>query len=161
MAGRAAVPVMEVVMRVVDVMTPNPRVVEPDEPLLFAAEAMRDLDVGFVPVVDSRSTMKPVGVITDRDIAVRHVAAAHHRDCPARDVMTSGRLVTVRPRDSVEDVIHALNCAAVRRALVIDGDGRLVGVVATADLLRAGAAIGHERVESLLESLAQPTVLQR
>lgn len=105
--------------------------------------------------------MKPVGVITDRDIAIRHVAAAHHRDCPARDLMTAGTLVTVRPRDSVEDVIHAMNCAAVRRALVIDGEGRLIGVVATADLLRAAAAIGHERLEALLEAIVQPTVLQR
>ena len=148
-------------MRVVDVMTPDPRVVLPDDPLLLAAEVMRDLDVGFVPVVNDRAAMKPVGVITDRDLAIRHVAAAHHRDCPARDVMTSGRLVTVRPYDSVETVIRAMKRAAVRRALVTDEKGGLVGVIATADLLRAAHAIGHDWLDALLEAIAQPVLLQR
>jgi CBS domain-containing protein len=51
--------------------------------------------------------------------------------------------------------------AAVRRALVTDGDGRLVGIVATADLLRAAYAIGHDWIEAVLEAIAQPTMLQR
>ena len=148
-------------MRVVDVMTPHPRVVGPDEPLLAAAEIMRDLDVGFVPVVEDRTGLKPIGVITDRDIAIRHVAAAHHRDCPARDVMTMDRLVCVRPRDDVEVLIRAMKRAAVRRALVIDDEGRLVGVVATADLLRAAHEIGHDWLDALVEAIAQPAMLQR
>jgi CBS domain-containing protein len=148
-------------MRVLDVMTPHPRVVEPDEPLLFAALAMRDLDIGFVPVVKDRSSMRPVGVITDRDIAIRHVAAEHTRACPARDAMTRGTLVTVRPSDEIETVIRAMKKASVRRALVTDGDGRLVGIVATADLLRAAREIGYEWLDALLEAIAQPLALQR
>jgi CBS domain-containing protein len=148
-------------MHVVDIMTPEPKVVEPDEPLLEAAELMRELDIGFVPVVESRETMRPVGVITDRDIAIRHVAKAHHRDCPARDVMTGGDLVTVRPNAPVEDAIRGMKRAAVRRALVTDETGRLLGVVATADLLREADAIGHDWLEALVEAIAEPTTLQR
>jgi CBS domain-containing protein len=65
--------------------------------VLRAAEIMRDHDIGAVPVVDSRETMVLVGVITDRDLALRHVAAAHHHDCPVADHMTSDFPVTVRP----------------------------------------------------------------
>jgi CBS domain-containing protein len=148
-------------MRVVDIMTPDPWVVVPEDALLVAAQLMRDHDVGMIPVVADLASMQVVGVITDRDITTRHVAAAHHHDSPARDVMTGGDLVRVRPQDEVDVMMRAMKKAAVRRALVTDGDGRLVGIVATADLLRAAYAIGHDWIEAVLEAIAQPTMLQR
>jgi CBS domain-containing protein len=57
-------------VKVVDVMTPNPHWVTADQPLLAAAFLMREHDIGFVPVIDDRLSRKPVGVITDHDIAV-------------------------------------------------------------------------------------------
>lgn len=148
-------------MQVVDIMTANPHVVLPDDSVVNAAIAMRDLDVGVVPVVADRGTMRPIGVLTDRDIATRHVAAAHHHDCAARDAMTGGCLAVVRDTDDVGAALRAMRNAAVHRVLVTNSQGRLVGIVGTADLLRAAEDISHERVTSLMEALAEPAVLER
>jgi CBS domain-containing protein len=75
--------------------------------------------------------------------------------------MTGGALVTVPPKGPVEDAIRAMKRAAVRRALVTDETGRLLGVVATADLLREADAIGHDWLEALVEALAEPAALHR
>ena len=61
-------------MKASDIMTSNPEVVTPAESVVHAAEIMRDCEIGFVPVVADRESMRLLGVITDRDIAVRHVA---------------------------------------------------------------------------------------
>ncbi|MBI2186078.1 MAG: CBS domain-containing protein [Acidobacteria bacterium] len=61
-------------MKVRDIMTPDPEVVTPEEPISRAARIMRDYDVGIVPVVGDSESRNLVGVITDRDIACRHVA---------------------------------------------------------------------------------------
>jgi CBS domain-containing protein len=148
-------------MLVTEIMTPAPVVVTGDEPLLHAAELMRDHDVGIVPVVEDRGTMKPIGVITDRDITIRHVAVAHHHDCPATAVMTGGRLDCVQPTDDVQAVLQAMKRDAVHRVLVTDRRGRLIGIVATADLLRHAQEIGRDRIDEVLEALAEPVALPR
>jgi CBS domain-containing protein len=148
-------------MKVIDLMTPYPHVVTPDESLLHAAQAMRDHDVGLIPVVQDRKSMKPIGVITDRDITIRHVAAAHHHDCAASAVMTRSKPASVRPTDDAADVIHRMKCEAVHRILVTDENDRLVGIVATADLLRHAEELGRARIENLFEALAQPNALPR
>jgi predicted transcriptional regulator len=147
-------------MRVADFMTPEPWVVVPNDPLSTVAQLMRDHDVGMIPVVADLTSMQPVGVITDRDITIRYTAAGHQHGS-ARDVMTGGDLVCVRPYDAVDVMMRAMKYGVVRRALVTDDDGRLVGVVATADLLRAAYAVGHDWIESVLEAIAQPTAFQR
>jgi len=145
----------------VDLMTPLPRVVTPDEPVLHAAAIMRDLDVGAVPVVADRSTMRPCGIITDRDIAVRHVAEAHHHDCPVRDHMTAGPLETVRPGDSAREVARRMGVDKVRRILVTDGDGRLQGIIALADLARCGDEEVPALAGPVLATVSIPDTLQR
>lgn len=146
-------------MKARDLMTPRPYVVLPDEPVLKAAEIMRDHDIGAVPVVDGRESMVLLGVITDRDLAVRHVAAAHHHDCPVREHMTGDFLVTVRPGAGAGEVMEQMKENKVRRLMVTDGDGVLHGVIAQADLLRLE---GHEhprRVEKVLEAISEPAGL--
>lgn len=148
-------------MKVVDIMTPNPCCVTPDQPLLAAAMLMRDHDVGMIPVVDDRSSRYPVGVITDRDIAIRHVAAAHHHDCPCGDAMTKTDLATVAPTDDVREVLQRMRQFAVRRVLVTEPRGRLVGVVAAADVLRHADLIGEHAVADALETISEPAMMQR
>ena len=146
-------------MKALDLMTPRPYVVTPGEPLLRAAEIMRDHDVGIVPVVEGRDSMRPVGVVTDRDIVLRHVAAGHHHDCPCRALMTREPLVCVRPGDDADEVMRKMELYKVRRVLVTDARGYLVGIVAQSDLLRAEDALGLERVERVLEQVCEATAL--
>ena len=133
----------------------------PWDPLLRAAEIMRDHDVGIVPVVNDRASMRVVGVITDRDIVIRHVAQGHHYECPAEDAMTRPPLFTVEPDDDVETVLAKMRTQKVRRILVLSPSGRLLGVISQADLL-LHAGPDHERtVERVLSVISEPIILQR
>jgi len=105
--------------------------------LSHVAEIMRDARVGIVPVVSDRDSMRVEGVITDRDIVIRHVAEGHQGDPPVAEHMTSGRLYTVHPDAALEEVLDVMSAGGVRR--VPRHDGRLAGVVCQADIARVGA----------------------
>ena len=77
-------------MKAQDIMTRDPRSVTPDTPITEAARLMKEQDVGILPVVESSNSRKLVGVITDRDITIRHVAAGHKPDCKVSEAMSSG-----------------------------------------------------------------------
>jgi CBS domain-containing protein len=142
-------------MKARDLMSADPMVVTPGDPLLRAACAMRDLDIGMLPVVDSREAMRPVGVVTDRDIVVRHVAAGHVHSCTCAQVMTRAPLVSVPPQANIADVMRKMAVHRVRRVLVVDG-GRLVGVVSAADILAREQRTAPELVERVLQQIAEP-----
>lgn len=121
-------------MKARDVMTEYPQAVTPSDPVSHAAGLMRDGDVGFIPVVEDRESRRLVGVITDRDIAIRHVAAAHGDDCAIKQHMTADPLVTVSPDAPTSDVHKLMMDHQVRRVAVVDSDGHLLGVIAQADV---------------------------
>jgi CBS domain-containing protein len=148
-------------MKARDLMTPRPHVVTPGEPVLRAAELMRDHDIGCVPVVDGRETMVLVGVITDRDLATRHIAAAHYHDCAVREHMSTGHLATVRPDADVDGVMKKMRRCQVRRVMVTDSEGVLLGVVAQADVIREEGEEHPRRVEKMLEEISRPVGLPR
>lgn len=121
-------------MKAREVMTEYPQAVTPSDPLSQAAALMRDGDVGFIPVVEDRETRRLVGVITDRDIAVRHVASAHGDDCTIKQHMTADPLVTVSPEAPTTEVHSLMMEHQVRRVAVVDSEGHLLGVIAQADV---------------------------
>jgi CBS domain-containing protein len=132
-------------------------VVTPGDPLSRAAEIMRDQDVGMVPVVDDPLAMRLRGVITDRDIAVRCVAPRHGGRCCVGAHLTDAPLATVAPDADVQEVMERMKEHRVHRVLVTSG-GRLMGVIAVADLAREGPLDPLE-VESVLEHLSAPAHL--
>lgn len=148
-------------MRAVDLMTPEPRVVLPWEPLMKVAEIMRDYDVGVVPVVNDRASMRVIGLITDRDIAIRHVAEGHHYECPAEDAMTREPLFCVEPDDDLEAVLTKMRTQKVRRVVVTSPTGRLLGIVSQADVLLHAGPENAGTVERVLTAISEPVILQR
>ncbi len=141
-------------MKARDIMTPNPECVTREDTLSRAAQIMRDLDVGFVPVVDNSTSMRLQGVITDRDIAIRHVADKHSEGCKVGDHMSSTGIRTVSPEDDVKDVMSAMQADQVRRIPVVEGELRLVGIIAQADL--ATQKIGDKQVGETVGKISQP-----
>jgi CBS domain-containing protein len=136
-----------------EIMTSNPQCVTTDDTLEHAARIMRDSDVGLVPVIEGGDGMRLCGVITDRDIAVRHVAEEHGPGHKVREAM-SERLVTVNPDTDVEDVMRRMQKAQVRRVPVVEDGNRLVGIIAQADLvLEAGR---DDEVERTIEKISEP-----
>jgi CBS-domain-containing membrane protein len=134
------------------------RLVTAGDPLSRAAEIMRDWNVGMVPVVDDTLAMHLVGVITDRDIAVRCVAPRHGGRCPVGAHLTRGPLATVEPDDDVREVMERMKAHQVRRLPVVAG-GRLVGVVALADLARLEGPLDPLEVESVVERVSRHSSL--
>jgi CBS domain-containing protein len=143
-------------MKAREIMTPHPEAVTPSDLVQRAAEIMRDLDVGFVPIVNDRTSMQLKGVITDRDIAVRHVAAGHPRECKVHEHMTAERIATVGPDASLDEVLDAMKRAQVRRIPVVEGDGRIVGVIAQADVAVKEAPSHPGEVAQTVEKISEP-----
>jgi CBS domain-containing protein len=142
-------------MKARELMTPSPDAVTPSDLIQRAAEIMRDRDVGFVPIVDDRKTMKLAGVITDRDITVRHVAAGHPRECKVNEHMTGVGIETVGPDAEVDQVLEVMQRAQVRRVPVVESDGRLLGVIAQADIA-VDANRSAKDVAKTLERISEP-----
>jgi CBS domain-containing protein len=143
-------------MKARDIMTSDPHVTTRREPVSRAAEIMRDLDIGIVPVVDDPSSMRLVGVITDRDITVRCVAKKHSSFCTVGDHMTSEDLHTAHPDDDIEVVIASMERDQVRRIPVVSEDNRLTGVIAQADLATKLGTKEPQKVEELLQRVSEP-----
>jgi CBS domain-containing protein len=117
-------------MRVQDIMTRSVRSVRPASSIAEAARAMSEFDVGALPVVEG-STL--VGILTDRDIAVRAVAPSIDLNSPVRDIMTP-QVATCLPQDSLDYALELMSDEQVRRIPVCTGEGELVGIVALADM---------------------------
>jgi CBS domain-containing protein len=140
--------------KVRDAMTPGVRSVSPTDSLTDAAVAMRDEDVGSLPVVDGD---RVVGIVTDRDIVVRGVAErADPQTLKVGDV-SSGDLVTVQPDEDLDEALELMARHRVRRLPVVE-DGRLVGVVAQADVALEAK---EKDAGGMLEDISQPASTPR
>ena len=137
-------------MKASEIMTEYPHIVTPDDPVSHAAALMRDSDVGFIPVVADRDSQRLVGVITDRDLAVRHVANAHEEDCRVGQHMTSENLASVTPDTPMPEVHELMKDRQVRRIPVLSGEGRIVGVIAQADV-----AVKEQRPDAAGQTVAE------
>lgn len=113
-----------------DVMTANPETIEASEPVMEAARRMRDADIGDVIVLDDG---RVVGILTDRDIAVRIVAEGKDASTPVREACSATDLQTVGPDTSLVQAVQLMRDNAVRRLPVVEND-RAVGVLSLGDL---------------------------
>ena len=113
-----------------DVMTPSPRTCSPFSTVLEAVLIFRDADCGAVPVVD---TGQPLGILTDRDVALALADHPNLAGLPVADVMTKGA-ITVLPDAPLAEVAGQFGAHGVRRLLVSDPSGQLLGIIALADV---------------------------
>jgi len=141
-------------MRARDIMTSNPLVVTGEDTISHAAEIMRDAEVGIVPVVDDREHRRLIGVLTDRDIAVRCVSHRHVPACDVRLHMSADHLHTVAPDEDVDRVLEAMAHDQVRRIPVVADDGRLIAMISQADLATKVGPDHPLDVERVLESVS-------
>lgn len=146
-----------------EIMTENPECVTPDTKLTEVARRMRELNVGIIPVVESMDNRRLQGVITDRDIAVRAVAEGKDGNTMVRDAMTT-EVEAVNKNDPVSNVLNIMQREQVRRVPVTDREGRLVGIIAQADLAvdYASGDMGREqRVGDTIERISEPATPRR
>ena len=132
-----------------DLMTSNPTTVEPDKTVVDAAKLMSKKDAGLIPIVEGQ---KLVGTITDRDIAIRVVAEGKDpQSTKVSDVMTS-RIVTVEPDQDLDEALRLMAENKVRRLPVVEEDGKVVGIVAQADVAKHSS---DEQTGEVVQQISQ------
>ena len=132
-----------------DVMTPNPKSVQPSTTVAEAARLMRDEDVGSLPVVQDG---KLTGIVTDRDITIRAVAEGKDPSNTKVGEVASSDLVTLDPQQDLDEALRLMARHQVRRLPVVEEDGRLVGVVAQADV---AAETSDEQTGEVVEEISK------
>ena len=134
---------------IAQIMSPSPQAIGPEASLHHAAELMRDLDIGALPVCNGKRLL---GMVTDRDIAVRGVASGLLPDeACVSDVMTQEVQWCTEDQDS-EEVMRLMGQSQVRRVPVINVDRELVGIVSLGDL--ATRQSGH--TDTALREISAP-----
>ena len=136
-------------MRISEVMTREVATVTAEQTVQEAANFMLQGDAGSIPVTDGD---RLIGMITDRDIAVRGVAKGRGPDTPVRELMSTG-LICARASEDIEDVAVRMSETQVRRLPVIDESERIVGIVSLGDLSRESAG---DEAQIALEGVSAP-----
>lgn len=136
-------------MKVSEVMTNDVRTVTPDQSVREAASFMLRADAGSIPVCEGD---KVIGMITDRDIAVRGIAEGRGPDTLVRDLMTD-HIICAHADDNVDEIAQRMSKEQVRRLPVLDTEQRLVGIVSLGDLARETRG---ESAHEALEGVSQP-----
>jgi CBS domain-containing protein len=122
-------------------MTPDPACCTPDSTAREAASLMKEHDCGSIPVVEKLETRRLVGTVTDRDLAVRGLAAGKGPDTPD---------------DEVEIVREVMIARQVRRVPVVDENGAVVGIVSQADVALEDGAASDQEVGRIVEAISDP-----
>lgn len=146
-------------MRARQLMTSTPAVVTADDSIQKAAEMMRTVDVGMLPVVDDMQHRRLIGVITDRDIVVRCVADRGAGPCQVRHHMTMTPLVFVDDDATAEEIGAQMEQFQVRRIPVVGADMRVIGIVTQADLARLIGPHNPQFIEEVVERISTPGAL--
>jgi CBS domain-containing protein len=118
-----------------DAMTSNPCTIDADKDVTYAAKMLKDENVGVAPIVDGDQL---VGVLTDRDIAVKVVAEGKDPKTTRVREVASTNVVTVDPQQNLDEALRLMAKHQVRRLPVVEEDGKVVGILAQADVALAG-----------------------
>ena len=136
-------------MKVSEVMTSDVQTINADQTAREAASFMLRAEAGSIPVCEGD---KVIGMITDRDIAVRGVAEGRGPDTPVRDLMSDG-IICARADEDIDEVARRMSAEQVRRLPVLDDEERLIGIVSLGDLARETTG---ETAHEALEGVSQP-----
>lgn len=136
-------------MDVRDLMTNDPACCDPDTGLQDVARMMLDNDCGAIPVCDEG---KPVGIVSDRDIAIRAVAEGRNPiEMTASEIMSSP-VETVMEDTSIDDLLDLMEDKQIRRVVVVDDEGAVCGIVAQADI----AEYASDEVAEVVQEISEP-----
>jgi CBS domain-containing protein len=134
---------------ITEVMSTNPCAIDASKPVADAAKMMKQEDVGLAPIVEGE---RLVGALTDRDIVTRVVAEGRDpQSVPVREVASTD-LVTIDPKQDLDEALRLMASYQVRRLPVVAEDGRLVGVLAQADVAREAK---DEQTGQLVEEISK------
>lgn len=140
-------------MKAKELMTREPCCCSPDDSVQDVAKMMRDHDCGSVPVIEAG---RVVGIVTDRDLAVRGLAEGKSGSAVVRDLMTTSPQCCSED-DDVTSIERVMSDRQVRRVPIVNADGGCVGIISQADLARAShEGLSDHEVAATIEHISQP-----
>ena len=141
-----------------EVMTAEPICCVPDDAVAEVARVMRAQDVGSVPVVDDHQSRRLIGMLTDRDLTIRVIAEGRDpEETSVRDVMSLNP-VSCQADDVYQEALRAMGENQLRRIPVVDGEGRLAGIIAQADV--ATRLAEPSTTGAVVEAISEPAAPQ-
>ena len=117
-----------------EVMTKNPLCCLPEDLVTKAAGLMKSENIGSIPIVENEQTRKLVGIVTDRDLTLKIVAEGLDAKSTKVEAVMTRKVVTCRAEDDLQKALDAMSEHQLRRIPVVDGDHKIVGIIAQADV---------------------------
>ncbi len=137
-----------------EIMTMNPTCCLPTDTVAKAAQRMQKENVGSIPVIDSEQSKKLIGIVTDRDLALKVVADGHDaKITEVGDVMTD-KVVTCQGDDDIQKAVDAMAKYQLRRIPVVDHDNMILGIISQADIATRG--VQPEKTAEMVKDISQP-----
>ena len=115
-------------------MTKNPLCCLPEDLVTKAAKLMKSEHIGSIPVIENEQTKKLVGIVTDRDLTLRIVAEGLDAKSTKVETVMTRKMVTCHAEDDLQKALDAMAEHQLRRIPVVDGDNKIVGIIAQADV---------------------------
>ena len=117
-----------------EVMTKNPVCCLPDDMVAKVAQLMQSENIGSIPVIENEQTERLVGIVTDRDLALKIVAKGLDANSTKVEAVMSPKVVTCRAGDDLQVALDAMAEHQLRRIPIVDNDNKIVGIIAQADV---------------------------
>lgn len=117
-----------------EVMTKNPVCCLPNDMVAKVAKSMKLKNVGSIPVIENEKTRKLVGIVTDRDLALKIVAKELDPKSTKVEVVMTRKVVTCSPEDDLQKALDAMSEHQLRRIPIVDTDNKILGIIAQADV---------------------------
>ena len=117
-----------------EVMTKNPVCCLPNDMVAKVAKLMKRENVGSIPVIENEKTRKLVGIVTDRDLALKIVAKGLDAKSTKVEGVMTRKVVTCRAEDDLQKALDAMSEHQLRRIPVVDNDNKILGIIAQADV---------------------------
>ena len=136
-----------------EVMTKNPVCCLPNDLVAKVAQLMKSENIGSVPVIENEQTQKLVGIVTDRDLALKIVAKGHDARSTKVDAVMTRQVVTCRAGDDLQKALDVMAEHQLRRIPIVDNDNKIVGIIAQADV--ATRVNRPEKTAAMVKEISQ------
>ena len=136
-----------------DIMTPNPYFCLPIDNVISVAELMKRENVGSVPVVDNDKAQKLIGIITDRDLALKVVGEGLEAKSTNVEAVMTRKVVTCRTDDELQVALDAMSEKQLRRIVIVDNVNKVLGIISQADV--ATRANQPEKTAEVVKDISQ------
>jgi CBS domain-containing protein len=141
-----------------EVMTKNPVCCLPDDMVAKVAQLMQSENIGSIPVIENEQTQKLVGIVTDRDLALKIVAKGHDANSTKVEAVMTHKVVTCRAGDDLQIALDAMAEHQLRRIPIVDNDNKIVGIIAQADV--ATRVNQPEKTATMVKEISQSNAKQ-